>query len=53
MEKVVDVSRAQGENLKLSIDLDFQKEVEDILRSAFALKLQAGNATPTRSVSMP
>ena len=51
MEKVVDVSKgAKGENLKLSIDLDFQKGVEDILRSAFSAELQAGNATYSEGV---
>ncbi len=40
----------RGENLKLSIDLDFQKGVEDILRSAFSAELQAGNATYSEGV---
>ena len=52
MEKVVDVSKgAKGENLKLSIDLDFpKKEWKDILRSAFSAELQAGNATYSEGV---
>lgn len=51
MDKVVDISKgAKGENLKLSIDLDFQKGVEDILRSAFSAELQAGNATYSEGV---
>ena len=34
---------AKGENLKLSIDLDFKRS-GSILRSAFSAELQAGNA---------
>ncbi len=46
MDKVVDISKGAGENLKLSIDLDFQKEVERYSPlCCYSAELQAGNAT--------
>ena len=51
VEKIKTLSKgSKGKNIKLSIDLDFQKGVEEILKKSFQAELAAGNATYSEGV---
>ena len=51
VEKIETLSKgSKGNNIKLSIDLDFQRGVEDILKKSFQAELAAGNATYSEGV---
>ena len=51
VEKIKTLSKgSKGNNIKLSIDLDFQRGVEDILKKSFQAELAAGNATYSEGV---
>ncbi|MGT2845793.1 penicillin-binding protein PBP2B [Streptococcus massiliensis] len=51
MENVKDISAGKkGKNLKLTVDLNFQNGVEDILRNYFNAELASGNATYSEGV---
>ena len=51
VEKIKTLSKgSKGQNIKLSIDLDFQKGVEEILKKSFQAELAAGNATYSEGV---
>ena len=51
MESVENISDgSKGDNLKLTVDLNFQQGVEDILRNAFNAELAGGNATYSEGV---
>lgn len=51
MESVENISDgSKGDNLKLTVDLNFQQGVEDILKNAFNAELASGNATYSEGV---
>lgn len=51
MESVENISDgSKGNNLKLTVDLNFQQGVEDILRNAFNSELASGNAVYSEGV---
>lgn len=50
LSEVAKQEGSQGQNIKLTIDLDFQKGVEDILKNYFSAELAEGNTSLSEGV---